>query len=76
MDFEQIYAHHAREYDQLVNAEDCDGRLVCLQRGVYSDVPIATMSHGKKRVNVAELYDAANYRPRIRHVLGMPMFLT
>ena len=52
------------------------GRLVCLQRGVYSDVPIATMSHGKKRVNVAELYDAANYRPRIRHVLGMPMFLT
>jgi 6-phosphofructokinase 1 len=52
------------------------GRLVCLQRGVYSDVPIATLSQGKKRVNVAELYDTDNYRPRIRHVLGMPMFLT
>jgi len=52
------------------------GRLVCLQRGVYSDVPISTMSHGKKRVNVAELYDANTYRPRVRHVLGMPMFLT
>ncbi|HLV34020.1 MAG TPA: ATP-dependent 6-phosphofructokinase [Spirillospora sp.] len=52
------------------------GRLVCLQRGVYSDVPIATLSQGKKRVNVPELYDAENYRPKIRHVLGMPMFLT
>lgn len=52
------------------------GRLVCLQRGVYSDVPIATLSQGKKRVNVAELYDTENYRPNVRHVLGMPMFLT
>jgi 6-phosphofructokinase 1 len=51
------------------------GRLVCLQRGVYSDVPIATLSQGKKRVNVAELYDTDNYRPNVRHVLGMPMFL-
>src|SRR5690606_34020177 len=52
------------------------GRVVCLQRGVYSDVPIATLSQGKKRVNVPELYDAENCRPKIRHVLGMPMFLT
>lgn len=52
------------------------GRLVCLQRGVYSDVPIVTLSQGKKRVNVPELYDADNYRPKVRHVLGMPMFLT
>jgi 6-phosphofructokinase 1 len=52
------------------------GRLVCLQRGVYSDIPISTLSQGKKRVNVPELYDTDNYRPRIRHVLGMPMFLT
>jgi 6-phosphofructokinase 1 len=52
------------------------GRLVCLQRGVYSDVPIATLSQGKKRVNVPELYDTDQYRPRIRHIIGMPMFLT
>ncbi len=52
------------------------GRLVCLQRGVYSDVPIATLSQGKKRVNVPELYDIDQYRPRIRHIFGMPMFLT
>lgn len=52
------------------------GRLVCLQRGVYSDVPISTLSQGKKRVNVPELYDIDTYRPKIRHVFGMPMFLT
>jgi ATP-dependent phosphofructokinase / diphosphate-dependent phosphofructokinase len=51
-------------------------RLVCLQRGVYSDVPISTLVQGKKRVNVPELYDTDCYRPRVRHVLGMPMFLT
>jgi ATP-dependent phosphofructokinase / diphosphate-dependent phosphofructokinase len=51
------------------------GRMVCLQRGVYSDIPIATLSQGLKRVNVPELYDSANYRPHIRHVFGMPMFL-
>jgi 6-phosphofructokinase 1 len=47
-----------------------------LQRGVYSDVPIATLSQGLKRVNVAELYDSDNYRPKVQHVFGMPMFLT
>ena len=52
------------------------GRLVCLQRGVYSDVPLSTVAQGKKRVNVPELYDTDCYRPRVRHVLGMPMFLT
>jgi 6-phosphofructokinase len=52
------------------------GRLVCLQRGVYSDVPLSTVMQGKKRVNVAELYDIDQYRPTIRHVFGMPMFLT
>ncbi|HVU13017.1 MAG TPA: ATP-dependent 6-phosphofructokinase [Phototrophicaceae bacterium] len=52
------------------------GRLVCLQRGIYSDVPISTLVQGKKRVNVPELYDSDCYRPRVRHVLGMPMFLT
>jgi len=66
------FAHMAMSLIELGES----GRLVCLQRGVYSDVPIATLSQGKKRVNVAELYDTDNYRPKIRHVIGMPMFLT
>jgi 6-phosphofructokinase 1 len=38
-------------------------------------VPLATTSEGVKRVDVDELYDAAAYRPKIRHVMGKPMFL-
>jgi hypothetical protein len=30
---------------------------------------------GVKRVDVDALYDAAEYRPKIRHVDGKPMFL-
>jgi 6-phosphofructokinase 1 len=38
--------------------------------------PILTLSQGKKRVNIPELYDMDEYRPLVRHVVGMPMFLT
>jgi 6-phosphofructokinase 1 len=38
-------------------------------------VPISVTSDGVKRVDVDELYDAENYRPKIRHVMGKPMFL-
>jgi ATP-dependent phosphofructokinase / diphosphate-dependent phosphofructokinase len=51
------------------------GRMVALQNGVYTTVPIETMSQGVKRVDVEALYDVENYRPRVRDVLGKPMFL-
>lgn len=70
-----VAANYAQMAMGLVERGE-SGRLVCLQRGVYSDVPIATLSQGKKRVNVAELYDTDQYRPKVRHVFGMPMFLT
>ncbi|MBN1964924.1 MAG: ATP-dependent 6-phosphofructokinase [Anaerolineae bacterium] len=70
-----VAANYAQMAMGLVERGE-SGRLVCLQRGVYSDVPIATLSQGKKRVNVPELYDSAQYRPKVRHVFGMPMFLT
>lgn len=70
-----VAANYAHVAMSLIERGE-SGRLVCLQRGVYSDVPISTLSQGKKRVNVAELYDSENYRPRVQHVLGMPMFLT
>jgi 6-phosphofructokinase 1 len=70
-----VAANYAQMAMGLVERGE-SGRLVCLQRGVYSDVPISTLSQGVKRVNVAELYDTDNYRPKVRHVFGMPMFLT
>jgi 6-phosphofructokinase len=51
------------------------GRLVALNRGIYTDIPLSTVTSGQKRVDVRELYDAEAYRPKVRHVGGKPMFL-
>ena len=51
------------------------GRMVALQSGVYTTVPVETSGLGTKRVDVAELYDVEHYRPKVAHLLGKPMFL-
>lgn len=51
------------------------GRLVALTRGIYTDIPLSTIATGQKRVDVRELYDVEEYRPKVRHVGGKPMFL-
>ncbi|HEY7563978.1 MAG TPA: 6-phosphofructokinase [Acidimicrobiia bacterium] len=51
------------------------GRMVALRSGTYTHVPIGVTREGVKRVDVDELYDAESYRPKVRHVLGKPMFL-
>jgi 6-phosphofructokinase 1 len=59
--------------DQLLQGHA--GRMVALQAGQYTTVPVETASQGIKRVDVEELYDAERYRPRVKHPLGKPMFL-
>lgn len=51
------------------------GRLVALSRGTYTDIPLSTVTMGKKSVDVRELYDVEEYRPKVRHAGGKPMFL-
>jgi len=51
------------------------GRMVSLRNGSYTTVPISATREGVKRVDVDELYDVDEYRPKVRHVLGKPMFL-
>ncbi|GIU99504.1 MAG: 6-phosphofructokinase [Actinomycetota bacterium] len=51
------------------------GRMVALRNGNYVNVPIGVVRQGVKRVDVGALYDAEQYRPKIRHVDGKPMFL-
>jgi ATP-dependent phosphofructokinase / diphosphate-dependent phosphofructokinase len=51
------------------------GRMVSLRNGSYTTVPISATREGVKRVDVDELYDVQEYRPKVRHVLGKPMFL-
>ena len=51
------------------------GKMVALREGKYTTVPIETLTQGVKRVDVNELYDAENYRPKVAHLLNKPMFL-
>ena len=52
------------------------GRMVALRNGIYTNVPIGMIGKGVKRVDVGALYDEVNYRPKLRNVEGMPMFLS
>jgi ATP-dependent phosphofructokinase / diphosphate-dependent phosphofructokinase len=55
--------------------EGSSGRMVALNGGLYTNVPIGITREGEKRVDVEELYDVDAYRPKVRHVDGKPMFL-
>jgi ATP-dependent phosphofructokinase / diphosphate-dependent phosphofructokinase len=51
------------------------GRMVALHQGIYTTVPIELVIAAKKHVDITALYDAQNYRAKIRNMLGKPMFL-
>jgi 6-phosphofructokinase 1 len=51
------------------------GRMVALREGKYTSVSADVIAAGQKRVDVAELYDIEQYRPKVAHLLGKPMFL-
>ena len=51
------------------------GLMTAIQAGRYTSVPVDTCIKGTRRVDVAALYDAEAYRPRISELAGKPMFL-
>jgi ATP-dependent phosphofructokinase / diphosphate-dependent phosphofructokinase len=51
------------------------GRMVALKDGCYTHVPMTETRAGARKVDIEALYDTENYRPRMRSVEGMPMFL-
>jgi len=60
---------------QLIQREEY-GKLVALQGGRYTTVPIEIVLTGKKRVDVEAYYDKNTYKPKVKDFLGVPMFLT
>lgn len=50
-------------------------RMVALRNGTYTSVEIPMIMEGVKRVDVEELYDKENYRPKVWNVEGKPLFL-
>ncbi|MBC8506376.1 MAG: 6-phosphofructokinase, partial [Chloroflexi bacterium] len=51
------------------------GRMVSLQTGIYTTVPLPMVISAKKTVDVDALYDPENYKPKVKDMLGKPMFL-
>jgi len=51
------------------------GVMVALQEGKYTTVGLNAVVEGVKRVEVDKFYDKKEYRPRVRGVQGVPMFL-
>jgi 6-phosphofructokinase 1 len=66
------YAHMAM--DMVLSG--LSGRMVALSGGVYTDIPISMIMQGRKVVDVGELYNIDQYKPKVRSVAGMPMFLS
>ena len=60
---------------QLVQRDDF-GKLVALQGGRYTTVPIEIVLTGTKQVDVEAYYDKVSYKPKVKDFLGVPMFLT
>lgn len=55
--------------------EGQSGLMMAIQDGKYTTVPGDTCIKGERRVNVPEMYDTQNYKPRVKSVPGKPMFL-
>lgn len=51
------------------------GRMVAMNEGRYTSVPVEMVLTHKKRVDVEKFYDPVNYQPKIKEYIGMPMFL-
>ena len=59
---------------QLIKQNET-GKMVALNDGRYTSIPVGTITTARKRVEVAKFYDVRNYRPKINEYVGMPMFL-
>ncbi len=69
-----VAVNYANMAMDLIESE-ASGRMVALRDGNYKHIPMSTVTSGVKRVDVDELYDVDEYVPKVRHVLGKPMFL-
>lgn len=65
------YAHLAM--DLITKGES--GRMVAIREGIYTHIPMSIVTSGLKRVDVDQLYDAEQYLPKVRNVMGKPLFL-
>jgi len=51
------------------------GNMVALQDGCYTFVSASTPSSEARTVDVDAFYDVENYKPKMKQILGVPMYL-
>jgi 6-phosphofructokinase len=51
------------------------GQMVALQGGSYTTIGLDVIGGKQRHLDVDALYDSENYRPKVREILGKPMFL-
>ena len=52
------------------------GRMIGVQQGCYTHVPLPDVLLGARRVDVAAMYNTQRYRPNYKSKLGAPLFLS
>jgi 6-phosphofructokinase 1 len=55
-------------------AQGKTGQMLCIQNGLYAHVPLPDPGRGPRKVDVAALYDVAQFRPKLSGLLGRPIF--
>ena len=55
--------------------EGASGRMVAVVDGRYTAVPISATREGENASTSTRSTTPTNYRPKVREVMGMPMFL-
>jgi 6-phosphofructokinase 1 len=63
----------ARAIQHIADGET--GLMMAVRDGSYTSVPADICTTSERRVDVDAFYDSAAYRPRIRGIAGLPMFL-
>lgn len=51
------------------------GRMVSLQNGHYTHVPVTILAENKKRLDIDKFYNPEAYCPNIKSIKDMPLFL-
>ncbi len=55
--------------------EGASGRLVCVQKGRYDNVPLDVVTSRKKLVDVKKFYDTSRLRPVYEKFESKPLFI-
>jgi 6-phosphofructokinase 1 len=73
--FDKIIANTFGTLAVELAAQDKTGRMVCIEKGVYSDTELPDPSRAPRTVDVASDYDTARFRPRFTNRFGRTIFL-